>query len=143
MAQGPAPSTQSYLNIEAIVKAIKKTGADAVHPGYGFLSENSNFARAVEEAGASFVGPPASAVLAMGDKVRRLSSCWPGPSTCISQPGQAVFELVPCISLFWRGKEIQGKLSEGEAMFAWRTLLRFASLHARMCEQMRASTSLQ
>jgi acetyl/propionyl-CoA carboxylase alpha subunit len=68
--QGPPPSTQSYLNIEAIIEAIKKTGADAVHPGYGFLSENSAFAQAVEDAGASFVGPPASAVLAMGDKVR-------------------------------------------------------------------------
>lgn len=66
---GPAPSNQSYLNIGAIVKAIKSTGADAVHPGYGFLSENPLFDEAVSSAGATFVGPPASAVKAMGDKV--------------------------------------------------------------------------
>lgn len=70
LLQGPPPSTESYLNIEAVVAAMKQTGADAVHPGYGFLSENSHFAQAVEDAGAAFVGPPASAVLAMGDKVR-------------------------------------------------------------------------
>lgn len=67
--QGPAPSTASYLNIPAIVTAIKQTGADAVHPGYGFLSENAAFVEAVEEAGAAFVGPPMYAVEKMGDKV--------------------------------------------------------------------------
>ena len=65
----PAPSTQSYLNIPAIVDALHRTGADAVHPGYGFLSENETFAAAVAAAGATFVGPPTNAVRAMGDKV--------------------------------------------------------------------------
>jgi propionyl-CoA carboxylase alpha chain len=67
--QGPPASTKSYLNVPAIVEALRKTGADAVHPGYGFLSENEHFASAVAEAGATFVGPPAHAVRAMGDKV--------------------------------------------------------------------------
>lgn len=67
--QGPPASTESYLNIPAIVEAIKRTGADAVHPGYGFLSENQLFASAVSDVGAVFVGPPAKAVAAMGDKV--------------------------------------------------------------------------
>lgn len=66
---GPPASTESYLNIEAIVDAVRRTGSDAVHPGYGFLSENELFATAVKEAGATFIGPPAHAVRAMGDKV--------------------------------------------------------------------------
>ncbi|KAG7670044.1 hypothetical protein Ndes2526B_g06419 [Nannochloris sp. 'desiccata'] len=66
---GPPASTQSYLNVPAIIDALCKTGADAVHPGYGFLSENEHFASSVAEAGATFVGPPAHAVRAMGDKV--------------------------------------------------------------------------
>lgn len=66
---GPAPSAQSYLSIEAILDAIRQTGADAVHPGYGFLSENAAFAEALEEAGVTFIGPPASAIRAMGDKI--------------------------------------------------------------------------
>ncbi|KAL6786027.1 hypothetical protein ACKKBG_A01110 [Auxenochlorella protothecoides x Auxenochlorella symbiontica] len=66
---GPAPSTQSYLDMHKILAAMKATGADAVHPGYGFLSENAAFAQAVEDSGAAFVGPPHHAVHAMGDKV--------------------------------------------------------------------------
>jgi len=65
---GPAPATESYLRGEAILDAARRTGAQAIHPGYGFLSENAGFARACAEAGIVFIGPPASAIDAMGDK---------------------------------------------------------------------------
>ena len=65
---GPAPSVQSYLNIEAIVSAATQTGAEAIHPGYGFLAENADFARALVAAGMKFIGPPAAAMEIMGAK---------------------------------------------------------------------------
>ncbi len=67
---GPAPATKSYLVADAILAAAKETGADAVHPGYGFLSERASFAAAVADAGLTFVGPDASVIEQMGDKVR-------------------------------------------------------------------------
>ncbi len=66
---GPAPASQSYIVIDKVMRAIRDTGADAVHPGYGFLSENKAFAEALEAAGITFIGPPASAIEAMGDKI--------------------------------------------------------------------------
>ena len=66
---GPAPVAQSYRNVEAILAAAKSTGAQAVHPGYGFLSENADFARTVEANGLIWVGPSAEAITAMGDKI--------------------------------------------------------------------------
>jgi acetyl-CoA carboxylase biotin carboxylase subunit len=66
---GPPPARESYLNIPAIIAAAKAANADAVHPGYGFLSENADFADAVNEAGLAWIGPPSSAIRAMGDKV--------------------------------------------------------------------------
>ncbi|NTJ44471.1 acetyl/propionyl/methylcrotonyl-CoA carboxylase subunit alpha [Agrobacterium larrymoorei] len=66
---GPAPSSQSYIVIEKILDAIRQTGADAVHPGYGFLSENPAFAAALEKEGVTFIGPPVNAIEAMGDKI--------------------------------------------------------------------------
>jgi acetyl-CoA carboxylase biotin carboxylase subunit len=67
---GPAPSRESYLVQERILEVAKKSGADAIHPGYGFLSENASFVRACEAAGITFIGPPASAMDAMGEKTR-------------------------------------------------------------------------
>ncbi len=66
---GPAPANQSYIVIEKVMEAIKKTGAEAVHPGYGFLSENAKFAEALEAAGVAFIGPPKGAIEKMGDKI--------------------------------------------------------------------------
>jgi acetyl-CoA carboxylase, biotin carboxylase subunit len=66
---GAPPAAESYLNTEGIIEAALRTSAEAIHPGYGFFSENADFARAVEGAGLTFVGPPASAIEQMGDKV--------------------------------------------------------------------------
>ncbi len=66
---GPSPAAQSYIVIDKIMEAVRQTGAEAVHPGYGFLSENMNFAAALEAAGVVFIGPPSPAIEAMGDKI--------------------------------------------------------------------------
>ena len=94
---GPAPAAQSYLRIDAILDAARNTGADAVHPGYGFLSENAAFAEALAAEGIAFVGPPASAISAMGDKVesKRIAtaagvSTIPGHADVIGSEDEAV-----------------------------------------------------
>ncbi|XP_059826498.1 propionyl-CoA carboxylase alpha chain, mitochondrial isoform X2 [Hypanus sabinus] len=66
---GPAPTNKSYLNLDAVMEAIQKTGAQAVHPGYGFLSENKDFARRLAAEGVTFIGPDMHAIQAMGDKI--------------------------------------------------------------------------
>ncbi|OQD56104.1 acetyl/propionyl-CoA carboxylase subuit alpha [Streptomyces phaeoluteigriseus] len=67
---GPAPAAESYLSVERLLEAAARTGAQAVHPGYGFLAENADFARACADAGLVFIGPPAEAISLMGDKIR-------------------------------------------------------------------------
>ena len=64
---GPAPSRESYLKMETIIEVAKRSGADAIHPGYGFLSENAAFAKACKDAGVVFIGPPEEAITAMGE----------------------------------------------------------------------------
>lgn len=71
---GPAPSVKSYLNIPAIISAAEITGAVAIHPGYGFLSENANFAEQVERSGFIFIGPKADTIRLMGDKVSAITA---------------------------------------------------------------------
>lgn len=66
---GPPPANQSYIVIDRIIEAVRATGAEAVHPGYGFLSERAEFARALEAMGVAFIGPPVGAIEAMGDKI--------------------------------------------------------------------------
>src|SRR3990172_6280623 len=66
---GPPAPRESYLNIQRLIEAAKKVGAESIHPGYGFLSENAEFAQAVTEAGLVFIGPPAEAIHKMGNKI--------------------------------------------------------------------------
>ena len=94
---GPAPSRDSYLQAEKIIAACKRTGAQAVHPGYGFLSENASFAKRVEEEGIVFIGPKHYSIAAMGDKIesKKLAgaagvSCIPGVNDAIETAERAV-----------------------------------------------------
>ena len=94
---GPAPSRDSYLQAEKIIAACKQTGAEAVHPGYGFLSENAGFSKRVEEEGIIFIGPKHYSIAAMGDKIesKKLAAaagvnCIPGVNDAIETPEKAV-----------------------------------------------------
>src|SRR2546421_11825415 len=80
---GPAPSVESYLRIERIIDVARACGAEAIHPGYGFLAENADFAQAVVDAGLIWVGPPSAAIRAMGrkDAAKRLMQAAGGPVT--------------------------------------------------------------
>ena len=94
---GPAPSVESYLRIDKIIDACRQTGAEAVHPGYGFLSENAEFCQALDAAGITFIGPGIEAITAMGDKItsKQLAdnagvNTIPGYTDVIDGPAQAV-----------------------------------------------------
>lgn len=80
---GPAPSTESYLNMPAIISAAEVTDAVAIHPGYGFLSENADFAERVESSGFTFIGPPSSAIRLMGDKVSAIQAMKSASVPCV------------------------------------------------------------
>jgi acetyl/propionyl-CoA carboxylase alpha subunit len=92
---GAAPAAESYLSIDAILRAARESGARAVHPGYGFLSERAEFARACEAAGVTFVGPSAATIAAVGDKVnaKRLAAAAGAP--VIPGVDQGVANLAP------------------------------------------------
>ena len=94
---GAAPAAESYLNIAALLDAARRTGADAVHPGYGFLSENASFAQACVDAGLVFIGPPPSAITAMGDKALAKQ--------------RMVAAGVPCAPGYLGGEQDDGKLT--------------------------------
>ena len=88
-ALGGETAAQSYLNTEAILDAIRKSGADAVHPGYGFFSENADFAAAITEMGVAFIGPPPAAIIEMGDKVSSRKAALRGGAPIV--PGTTEF----------------------------------------------------
>ncbi|NDF68476.1 MAG: acetyl-CoA carboxylase biotin carboxylase subunit, partial [Actinobacteria bacterium] len=88
-ALGGETAAQSYLNTEAILDAIRKSGADAVHPGYGFFSENADFAKAITDLGVAFIGPPPAAIVEMGDKVSSRKAALRGGAPIV--PGTTEF----------------------------------------------------
>ena len=88
-ALGGQTAAESYLNTEAILDAIRKSGADGVHPGYGFFSENADFARAITEMGVAFIGPPPEAIVEMGDKVSSRKAALRGGAPIV--PGTTEF----------------------------------------------------
>jgi acetyl-CoA carboxylase biotin carboxylase subunit len=84
---GPAPSDQSYLNVPAIISAAEVTDAVAIHPGYGFLSENADFAERVEDSGFIFIGPTPESIRTMGDKVEAIRAMQEAGVPCVPGSG--------------------------------------------------------
>jgi len=80
---GPAPAGESYLNVPAIIAAMELTDAEAVHPGYGFLAENADFAERIEESGFTFIGPRAETIHLMGDKVSAINAMRQAGVPCV------------------------------------------------------------
>src|SRR6476661_401632 len=101
---GPPPSAQSYLNIPAIISAAEVTDAEAIHPGYGFLSENADFAERVEKSGFVFIGPRAETIVLMGDKVTAKAAmkkagipCVPGSEGALPDVPQEIVKIARAI----------------------------------------------
>ncbi|GBD33075.1 MAG: acetyl-CoA carboxylase biotin carboxylase subunit [Gemmatimonadales bacterium] len=131
---GPAPAAESYLHIERIIEAARRSGADAVHPGYGFLAERAEFAEAVEDAGLIFIGPPAAAIRAMGEKTearRRMVAAGvpvvPGSTAVVAAAGEALeearrigFPILLKAAAGGGGKGMRRVNSEGELPAAFR-----------------------
>ncbi|MBU2793780.1 acetyl-CoA carboxylase biotin carboxylase subunit, partial [Acidithiobacillus thiooxidans] len=97
---GPAPSDQSYLNVPAVIAAAEVTDAEAIHPGYGFLSENADFAERVENSGFAFIGPRAETIRLMGDKIAAKAAmikagvpCVPGSDGPLPDDNEALKKL--------------------------------------------------
>jgi Acetyl/propionyl-CoA carboxylase, alpha subunit len=92
---GPTPAAESYLNIERVLAAAKKSGADAIHPGYGFLSENATFAQAVEDAGLIFIGPRPETISSTGDKLMARRVAREAGLPVLPGPDEAIAEEIP------------------------------------------------
>jgi geranyl-CoA carboxylase alpha subunit len=113
VAIGPAPVAQSYLSIEKIIGAAKQSGADAIHPGYGFLSENAAFARACADAGLIFIGPSADAIRVMGDKAEA--------KRCMIAAG------VPCVPGYRDAEQSDARLTEEAARIGFPLMVKAAA----------------
>ncbi|MDF2826282.1 MAG: acetyl/propionyl-CoA carboxylase subunit alpha [Mycobacterium sp.] len=139
---GPAPARQSYLDIPAVVDAARRTGAQAVHPGYGFLSENADFAAALAEAGIVFIGPPAAAIATMGDKItaKRTVSAFDVPVVPgIAEPGLTDAQLISAAADI--GYPVLVKPSAGGGGKGMRMVERAEDLAAALAQSRRESAS--
>lgn len=96
---GPTPAVESYLNIERILQAAKDSGADAIHPGYGFLSENAAFAQAVEDSGLIFIGPLPETIALTGDKLAARRVARQAGLPILPGPDEAILDEIPASML--------------------------------------------
>ncbi|MEO5327612.1 MAG: acetyl/propionyl/methylcrotonyl-CoA carboxylase subunit alpha [Magnetococcus sp. THC-1_WYH] len=135
---GPAPSAQSYLNVDRILEVLDRSKADAVHPGYGFLSENAEFCQALEDRGIIFIGPAVESIRAMGDKIhsKRVAAqagvrTIPGYDGAVASAEQAVaiargvgYPVMVKATAGGGGKGMRVACDDGEVMAAWETCTR-------------------
>jgi len=98
---GPSPSSESYLRVDKILDAARKTGANAIHPGYGFLSENADFAEACEKAGIVFIGPSADSIRRMGSKTAARTIAIAAGAPSFREPRRQFGK--PATRTTWRG----------------------------------------